>query len=73
MPTRSHQLLLAVSLKLSVRKPARIQDAIIRRRASHGGTLCVTGDVRKRLDNLNRNVRSKFIRDLLRTIRNLGG
>ncbi|MEM8514448.1 hypothetical protein RCH14_003793 [Massilia sp. MP_M2] len=48
-------------------------DAIIRRRAAgHVGTVCVTGDVRKRVDNLDGDMRFKLIRDLLRTIRNFG-
>ena len=48
-------------------------DAIVRRRAAgHLGTVCVTGDVRNRVDHLDANVRFKLIRNFLRRLRNFG-
>ncbi|WP_156648881.1 hypothetical protein [Massilia sp. Leaf139] len=48
-------------------------DAIMRSRAAgHVGTLCVTGDVRNRIDHLDGDVRFKLIRNLLRRLRDLG-
>lgn len=48
-------------------------DAIVRRRAAgHVGTLCMTGDVRNRVDHFHGDGRFKLIRNLLRRLRDLG-
>lgn len=48
-------------------------DAIIRRRAAgHVGTICVTGDVRDRIDHFDGNRRFKAIRNFLRALRDSG-
>lgn len=52
--------------------PDQVNAIISRRAAGNFGTLCMTGDVRDRVDHFDGDVRLKAIRNFLRKLRDLG-